>query len=353
MKPRASCLLLIFLFVLSAAAQNAPAVQPAEGDFIVRNFQFRDGETLPELRLHYATLGKPARDAAGKISNAVLILHGTTGSSRNYLGENFTHVLYGPGQPLDLSRWYVILPDSIGHGKSSKPSDGLRAHFPHYDYYDMVEAQYRLVTEGLHVSHLRLVTGISMGGMHTWLWGEEHPDFMDALMPLVSQPVEIAGRNRMWRRTAMDAIRKDPAWNNGDYQTPPSGQLAAARLFAIVVDGDLDLQQRAPAAQSADALLDQMAERWAHQDANDMLYQLDCSRTYNPQPNLERIQARLIAVNASDDFINPPDLGIVDREIKRVKHGRYVLLPSNGHGHATVGDPNLWKAHLVELLGTP
>jgi len=252
-----------------------------------------------------------------------------------------------------VSRWYVILPDSIGHGKSSKPSDGLHARFPHYDYYDMVEAQYRLASEGLGINHVRLVTGISMGGMHTWLWGELHPDFMDGLMPMVSQPVEIAGRNRMWRRTAMDAIRNDPGWNNGEYQTPPPNMVTVARLFAIAVGGPLDLQTRAPTRDAADSLLDQASAGWAHADANDMLFQLDCSRSYNPEPDLERIQARLIAINAPDDFINPPELGIMDRTIKRVKNGRYVLLPLAGRGHGTVGDLSLWKNYLEELLQAP
>jgi homoserine O-acetyltransferase len=232
---------LAFFFVLVcvalASVQSQIPQQPKQGDFVLRDFHFRSGEVLPELRLHYATLGTPVRDAHGTVQNAVIILHGTTGSGKASLTPAFL-ALYAPGQPLDVSRWYVILPDSIGHGQSSRPSDGLRARFPRYDYYDMVEAQYRLVTERLGINHLRLVTGISMGGMHTWLWGELHPDFMDALMPMVSQPVEIAGRNRMWRRTAMDAIRKDPGWNNGEYQTPPTIMVTVARIFAMAVGAD-------------------------------------------------------------------------------------------------------------------
>ena len=357
---------LILFSVALAHAQSPTALQPREGDFVLRDFRFRSGEVLPELRLHYATLGTPVRDAHGVVQNAVIILHGTTRSGKVFLNPAYM-ALYGPGQPLDLSRWYVILPDSIGHGKSSKPSDGLHARFPHYDYYDMVEAQFRLVTEGLGVNHLRLVAGVSQGGMHTWLWGELHPDFMDALMPIVSQPVEIAGRNRMWRKTAMDAIRNDPGWNNGEYQTQPTSMVTVARLAAIAVGGPLDMQTRAPTREAADSLLDQASAVWAGggslldqtstagalADANDTLYQLDCSRTYNPEPDLERIQARLIAINVPDDFINPPELGIMDRTIKRVKNGRYVLLPLSGRGHSSGYDPSLWKNYLEELLQAP
>ncbi|HYY68301.1 MAG TPA: alpha/beta fold hydrolase [Terriglobales bacterium] len=350
MRRLAWLLVLVWVAVTCAQAQTAP--QPKEGDFVPRDFHFRSGEVLPELRLHYATLGTPMRDSQGTVQNAVIFLHGTTGSGENYLTPAFEK-LYEPGQPLDISRWYVILPDSIGHGQSSKPSDGLHARFPHYDYYDMVEAQYRLVSQGLGLNHLRLVTGISMGGMHTWLWGELHPDFMDALMPMVSLPVEIAGRNRMWRRTAMDAIRNDSGWNNGEYQKQPANIVIAARMLALAVGGPLALQTRAPTRDAADSVLDQDSARWAHGDANDMLYQLDSSRTYNPEPDLERIQARLIAINAADDFINPPELGVMERAIKRVKKGRYVLLPLSGRGHATVGDPTVWNHYLQELLQPP
>jgi homoserine O-acetyltransferase len=363
---RIRALFLILFCVALAHAQSPTAPQPKEDDFVLRDFHFRSGETLPELRLHYAALGAPVRDAHGTVQNAVIILYGTSRSGKAFLNPAFM-ALYGPGQPLDLSRWYVILPDGIGHGKSSKPSDGLHARFPHYDYYDMVEAQFRLLREGLGVNHLRLVTGVSMGGMHTWLWGELHPDFMDALMPMVSQPVEIAGRNRMWRKTAMDAIRNDPGWNHGEYQTPPASMVTVARLFVIAVGGPLDRQTHAPTPEAADSLLDQASAAWASggnlldqasgarafADANDTLYQLDSSRNYNPEPDLERIQARLIAINVPDDFINPPELGIMDRTIKRVKNGRYVLLPLSGRGHSSGYDPSLWKNYLEELLQAP
>lgn len=349
---RRPLLLLFGLLAVFAQCQELPDLHSHDGDFVVRDFHFRSGEVLPELRLHYTTLGKPARDAQGTVQNAVVILHGTTGSGANYMSPAF-QTLYLPGQPLDVSRWYVILPDSIGHGQSSKPSDGLRVRFPHYDYYDMVEAQYRLVSEGLGINHLRLVTGISMGGMHTWVWGELHPDFMDALMPMVSMPVEIAGRNRMWRRTAIDAIRSDPDWKNGEYKKEPAGVITAARILAIAASGPRDLQTRAPSREAADQLLEEISAGWGHSDANDLLYQLDCSRTYNPEPALGKIRARLIAVNASDDFINPPELGIMEETIQRVKNGKFVLLPLTGRGHRTVGDPSRWKKYLEELLSAP
>jgi len=349
---RRSLLLLIGLLAAYLQCQELPDLHSHDGDFVLRDFHFRSGEVLPELRLHYTTLGTPVRDAQGTVQNAVVILHGTTGSGANYLSPAF-QTLYFPGQPLDLNGWYVILPDSIGHGQSSKPSDGLHARFPHYDYYDMVEAQYRLVTEGLGVSHLRLVMGISMGGMHTWLWGELHPDSMDALMPMVSMPVEIAGRNRMWRRTAMDAIRNDPDWKNGEYKKQPAGVITAARILAIAASGPLDLQTRAHTREAADYLLDEMSAGWAKRDANDFLYQLDCSRTYNPWPDLERIRARLIAINAADDFINPPEIGIMESTIQLVKNGKSVLLPLTGRGHRTVGDVSTWKKYLEESLQAP
>lgn len=321
-----------------------------QSDFVIHDFRFGSCEALPEVRLHYTTLGLPRRDDSGRVTNAVLLLHHTGGAGAKCLEEEFVKTLYERGQPLDASRWYTILPDSIGHGQSSKPSDGLRGCFPHYDYSDMVEAQYRLVTEELGVNHLRLVTGISMGGMHTWLWGVKHPRFMDALMPMVSLPVAIAGRNRMWRRAAMDAIRNDPAWNKGEYTRPPAGVGLAARVFAFAVAGAIDLQRRAPTRDEADRLLEEMARQRAESDANDFLWALDSSRTYNPQPHLRKIKARLLAVNAADDFINPTDLGILEREIKRVKKGRYVLLKSIGMGHHTAHHPQVWKRYLREML---
>jgi homoserine O-acetyltransferase/O-succinyltransferase len=337
------------------AAQNAPLAagypEQKEGDFVIRDFHFKSGESLPQLRLHYISLGRTQHDSSGSISNAVLILHGTTGSGRNFLSKTFASALFAPGQPLDANNFYIILPDSIGTGGSSKPSDGLHARFPHYEYDDMIEAQSRLVTQGLGIHHLRLVTGISMGGMHTWLWGEQHPDFMDALLPLACTPAAIAGRNRMWRKTTMDAIRNDPQWKNGEYQQQPAAMKTVANIFAVVIDGPLHLYQAAPTREAADSLLEEMSAGYGH-DANDLLYQVDASRNYNPAPALERVQAPLVAINAADDFINPPELGILEAATKKVKSGRYVLLPigPESRGHRTVGNPNLWKQYLAELL---
>ncbi len=340
------------LVVLAAPARAQTA--PREGDFVVRDFRFRSGETLPELRLHYLTLGKPARDARGHVTNAVLILHGTGGSGRQFLAPQFAGVLYGPGTPLDTARFYVILPDGIGHGRSSKPSDGLRMRFPRYDYADMVAAQHRLVSEWLRVDHLRLVVGTSMGGMHTWLWGETYPTFMDALMPLACLPVEIAGRNRVWRRMLMDAIRDDPEWKGGGYAAEPrAGLRAAVDLLLIAGSAPLDWQARFATRDSADRFLERTtAARLRDLDANDLLYQVDASRDYDPAPGLGEIVAPLVHVNSADDFINPPELGIAEREITKVKRGRFVLIPASPetHGHGTHTWAALWKQHLVELL---
>ncbi len=334
-------------------AQQNPVLTPAEGDFVIKDFRFASGESLPELRLHYATFGRLERDARGSARNAVLILHGTGGTGRQFLRDVFAGVLFGPGQLLDTSRDYVILPDGIGHGRSSKPSDGLHARFPHYTYDDMVRAHYRLLTEHLGVNHLRLVMGTSMGGMQTWVWGETYPDFMDALMPLASLPVEIAGRNRTQRKMILDAIRTDPAWQNGEYSSQPRGVTTALYILMIMGSAPLQWQKVAPTRVVADSILDDYVRaRLAQTDANDMLYYFDASRFYNPAPNLERIVAPLVAVNSADDEINPPELGIMEREIRRVKRGRYVLIPisdkTRGHGTHTLAA--LWKEELARLL---
>jgi homoserine O-acetyltransferase/O-succinyltransferase len=333
------------------AAQSYPA--PAEGDFVIRDFRFRSGEVLPELKLHYTTVGTPQKDSAGVVRNAVLIMHGTGGTGRAFLREQFAGVLFGPGQLLDATRYFIILPDGIGHGGSSKPSDGLHARFPHYGYRDMVEAQYRLVTEGLGVKHLRLVMGTSMGGMQTWLWGETYPDFMDALMPLASLPAEIAGRNRMMRRMVTDSIRGDPEWQGGEYKRQPRGLTSAIYTLIFMVSSPLQWQKQAPTREAADKLFDQLVANYQKQfDANDMLYQFDASRDYDPAPELEKIRAPLVAVNSADDQVNPPELGIMEREIGRVRRGRYVLIPTSDQtrGHGTHSLPAVWKQHLAALL---
>lgn len=344
---------------LSAAALAAAPVRaeesPArEGDYTVRDFRFASGETLPELRLHYLALGRPARDAKGEVTNAVLVLHGTGGSGRQFLAPQFAGVLYGAGAPLDTTRFWVILPDGIGHGKSSKPSDGLRMRFPRYDYADMIEAHHRLLTGHLGVRHLRLVMGTSMGGMHTWMWGERWPGMMDALMPLACQPVAIVGRNRLWRDMAMDAIRSDPDWKGGEYVSPPrAGLRTAIDLLLIAGSAPIYMQHALATRDTVDRYLQaQLAARMASTDANDLLYQIDASRDYDPSPGLERITAPVMFVNSGDDFINPPELGIAEREIGRVRRGRFVLIPASSEtrGHGTHTWAALWKPHLEELL---
>ncbi len=319
---------------------------PAEGDFTIRDFRFHSGEMLPELRLHYNTVGNPSNPA-------VLIMHGTGGTGRGFLSAGFAGELFGPGQPLDAKKYFIILPDGIGHGKSSKPSDGMRAHFPHYCYHDMVAADYRLLTQQLGVKHARLIMGTSMGAMHSWVFGEMYPDFMDALMPLASAPVEIAGRNRMLRRMIIDSIRDDPEWNNGDYEKPLHGLLAAQYGLTVMTSSPLQMLKQSPTRAQADAAFDKIKERATRTDANDMLYQFESSTDYNPEPELEKIKARLIAVNSADDQVNPPELGILERDIKRVKNGRYVLIPISDQtrGHGTHSVAKLWKQYVVELLG--
>jgi homoserine O-acetyltransferase len=328
---------------------------PIEGDYVIRDFRFKSGETLPELKQHYTTIGTIARDATGRVTNAVLIMHGTGGTGRAFLREQFAGVLFGRGQLLDATKYFIILPDGIGHGASSKPSDGMHARFPHYDYDDMVEAQYRLVTEKLNVNHLRLVMGTSMGGMQTWVWGETHPDFVSALMPLASLPVEIAGRNRMMRRMVIDSIRNDPQWQGGEYKQQPHGLASAIYTLVFMVSSPMQWQKQAPTREAADKFFDQMVQNYLRQfDANDMLYQFDASRNYNPAPLLEKIKAPLVAVNSADDQVNPPELGVMEREIKRVARGRYVLIPVSDQtrGHGTHSLPALWKQYLAELLAT-
>jgi len=343
---------LLLVFAAAIACLGQPAPEPVEADWIARDFTFESGETLPQLRIHYTTLGAPSRDSAGRVRNAVLILHGTGGSGDSFLSSNFSGVLFGTGQPLDAARYYIILADGIGHGKSSKPSDGLHSRFPHYDYQDMVRAQYRLVREGLGIDHLRLVMGTSMGGMHTWMWGEQYPDFMDALMPLASAPVEIAGRNRIFRRIIIDSIRTDPDWRNGEYTEPPRGLLAAHYALFMMTSSPRRIHESAPTRDQADAEFERIKRNALRADANDMLYAWESSRNYNPAPQLERIKAPLVAVNSADDEVNPPELGILEREIRRVPRGRYILIPTSDetYGHGTHSLAAVWYRHLVDLL---
>jgi homoserine O-acetyltransferase len=345
---------ILLLAAISAAAQQKSGPVTTEGDFVVKKFHFHSGETLENLRLHYTTLGKPERDAQGRVRNAVLILHGTGGSGAQFLGQHFAGELYGPGQLLDATKYFIVLPDGIGHGKSSKPSDGLHAKFPQYDYDDMVAAHHELLTEGLGVNHLRLILGTSMGCMHSFVWGETFPDFMDALMPLACQPVEIAGRNRIWRKMVMDAIRNDPEWKGGEYSVQPKQALRTAQdLLLIAGSAPLYMQKTLPTRSAADKFLDDYYKSHSSgQDANDLLYQVNASRNYDPSPDLEKITAPVMYVNSADDFINPPELGMASTEIKRVKNSKFVLLPISAEtrGHGTHTLPAIWKQYLAELL---
>jgi len=335
----------------------AAALDTREGDFNLPNFPFRSGETLPQLHLHYTSLGVPKQDAHGRVINAVLILHGTGGDGHQFLRPQFADVLFKPGGLLDPAKYFIILPDGIGHGKSSKPSDGLRARFPHYDYDDMVAAQHALLTQGLHINHLRLVMGTSMGCMHSFVWGEMYPDFADALMPLACLPVQIAGRNRMWRKMVMDAIRNDPAWAAGEYKDEPQMALrTAADLLIIAGSAPHQMHKTYPTREAADKYVeDSVGKDLATLDANDLLYQVDASRNYDPSGALEKITARVMWVNSADDFINPPELGIAEREAKRLKNGRFVLIPTSDqtHGHGTHTWAAVWQQYLAKLLNTP
>ena len=347
---------LIFLAATSGLSGNAHAADPPsqEGDFVARNFKFRSGETLSTLRLHYTTLGKPLRDGAGHITNAVLILHGTSSDGHQFFQPQFADMLFVPGGLLDPKKYFIVLPDSIGHGKSSKPSDGMHAHFPKYGYDDMVEAQYVLLTQGLHVDHLRLILGTSMGCMHVFDWGEKHRNFADALMPLACLPVQVSGRNRLWRRLAIDAITSDPAWKGGDYKAEPREGLRTASVLKLLSGSSaLQMQKQYPSRDAADAFAkSRMDDDLATLDANDILYQFDASRDYDPSSALELITAPVMWVNSADDFSDPPELGIAEREVRRLKKGRFVLIPISDltHGHNTHSWAAAWKDYLAELL---
>jgi len=351
---RRTGLVVVWIVITSAfALQAAEYPQPTEADYSIRDFKFASGQTLPDLRIHYRTLGKPQKDASGQTRNAVLIMHGTTGSGAQFIRPEFAGELFGKDQPLDAEKFFIILPDGIGHGKSSKPSDGMHAKFPQYGYIDMIAAQYRLLTEGLSVTHARLVMGTSMGGMHSWLWGELHPDFMDALMPLASLPTQISGRNRAWRRMVIDAIRNDPGWMEGEYKTQPPSLRTAAEMLWFMSSNPILRQQEASTLAKTDEVVDKFADQIVKaDDANDILYAVEASRDYDPGPNLEKIKAPLLAINSADDLINPPELGILEREIKRVPHGRAEVIPfsdkTRGHGSHTIAA--LWKDDLVKLL---
>jgi homoserine O-acetyltransferase len=352
-----SAFLLIGLTPASTRAQTGtPATWPTpqEGDYTVHNFRFQTGETLPDVRIHYRALGKPVKDASGRTTNAVLILHGTSGTGETFLRPIFSGVLFGPGQLLDAGKFYIIIPDNVGHGKSSKPSEGMHAHFPQYDYADMIALQHELIEKGLGVNHLRLILGTSMGCMHSWMWGETYPDMMDALMPLACLPVEIAGRNRLWRKMLIDGIRQDPDWKNGDYASEPRAALQISEDMLILAgSAPLHMQADLPTRDAVDKFLDDSMKRApATTDANDLLYAVSASRNYDPSSKLGTIQAHVMYINSADDFINPPELGIAEREIKKVKNGKFVLLPTSlgTFGHGTHTHAAVWQSYLKELL---
>ena len=337
-----------------AAPVRTQTPGPVEGDYIARDFRFGTGDALPALKLHYRTLGTPRRDASGVVRNAVLILHGTGGTGEGFLSRTFGGELFGPGQLLDASRYFIVLPDGIGHGKSSKPSDGLHARFPKYTYDDMVRAQHAMLTDGLKVNHLRLVLGTSMGAMHCWVWGEMYPDFADGLVPLASVPTQIAGRNRVMRKMIMDSIMQDPAWKNGEYaEQPRQGLVGALNLLLMMTSSPLQWHKSGVTRDAADQWYEgQIKSRFAATDANDMLYQFGASREYDPSPNLETITAAVLAINSADDMVNPPELGLMEKLMPRVKRGRYILIPTSDQtrGHGTHSLPAIWGRHLSDFL---
>jgi homoserine O-acetyltransferase len=336
------------------AAQGAAAYPaPRQADAVLKDFRFRSGETMAELRMHYRTIGTPVRSAQGVVTNAVLIMHGTGGTGAQFVSNSFAGELFGAGQLLDGTKYFIVLPDDIGHGGSSKPSNGMHAKFPRYGYLDMVEAEFRLLTEGLGVTHLRLVMGTSMGGMHTWLWGEEHPDMMDALMPLASVPTQISGRNRAWRRVIIDAITNDPAWQGGEYTAQPPSLRVAGQMLYLMSDNPVRRANASPTLARADQALDaSVASYIRSNDANDVLYAFRASEDYDPGPKLEQIKAPLVAINSADDLINPPEIGLLEREIARVPKGRAVMIPLSDRtaGHGTHTLAAIWKSYLAELL---
>jgi homoserine O-acetyltransferase len=335
-----------------ASDVTQPAAPEQSADFVAHDFQFSDGTVLPEVRIHYVTIGTPHRDAHGRIDNAILLMHGTTASSQEFLTPLMRRELYASGQPLDAQRYFIVIPDGLGRGGSSKPSDGLRTRFPRYGYSDVVEANHQLLVDGLHVTHLRLVLGVSMGGMQTWMWGERYPDMADALMPVVSQPIAIAGRNWLWRQMVIGAIRNDPDWHNGDYTTEPTQWLRVMPIFAVLTGNPARLQAQAPDRRTATDLYDNLIEQARKSDANDVLYWFDSSYDYNPTAQLNKIRARVLAVNFNDDLLNAVDLGVMQRLIPTVARGRFVEVPETEHsyGHQTQTHPEEWKQYVSELL---
>jgi homoserine O-acetyltransferase len=352
---RSIALLLSLALPLSLSVPLAAQGTFPGSDYVIHNFKFSTGETLPELKIHYVTMGTPRRNARGVVTNAVIVNHGTGGTGGTFTSRTFAGELFAPGQLLDTAKYYVVLPDNIGHGKSSKPSDGMHAHFPKYTYDDMVDAQHELLTKGLNVNHLRLAMGTSMGCMHAWVWGERYPDFVDGLVPLACAPTQIAGRNRMIRTMIMDFVRNDPGYQGGDYTTQPAGLRQAMGMLYIMTSAPKVQQRAAASRDKADSVIRAyLDQNFANHDANDVLYQFDSSRDYDPSHDLEKITASVLAINSADDFVNPPELGLMEQLMPRVKHGEYVLLPitDQTRGHGTHSLPAVWKSHVAAFLET-
>jgi len=362
---KASAALALIVATAAAAAQtmSTPAAAPApapinwpthDGNYDVENFHFRSGETLPKLYLHYLTLGSPHRNQAGHVDNAILLLHGTGGDAHTLLNPVFSNVLFGPGQPFDISRYFLILPDDIGHGQSSKPSDGLRMSFPHYTYDDMVASQHQMLLDGLHVDHLRLILGTSMGCMQAFVWGETYPTFSDALAPFACLPTEIAGRNRIMRYMAIENVKRDPAWQHGNYtHEPVEGLRTASEMLVVMGSSARQMQKAAPTRAAAEAYVDNyLARATAHTDANDLIYYFDASRDYNPEPRLSSITAPLLWINSADDYINPPDLGLAPQLARKIPHAHFILIPTSDatFGHGTHTHAAVWKQYLVDFM---
>src|SRR5215471_1011223 len=354
MKFRALLALTLSLGIAPAVAQTTNWPNQIEGDYVIKDFRFADGETIPELKMHYTTLGTAKRNADGEIVNGVVLLHGTSGSGKNWLLPSLAGELFGKGQPLDAADYFIVIPDSIGVGGSAKPSDGLKGKFPHYRYHDIVEAEHILVTQGLNVKHLRLVLGSSMGGMQTWMWGEMYPDLMDGLMPIASQPIQISGRNWMMRRIRIEAIKNDPDYNGGNYTKNPTHYIYTAPFGAMTTESVVRLQEMAPTREAGDKMYKELVEEAKKGDANNALYGIEAVMDYDPSHDLEKIKARLLAINFADDEANPPELGVLDPAIARIKNARHVVVPASSetHGHYSHLRAKLWKSHLVELLKT-
>jgi homoserine O-acetyltransferase len=343
------------LSLASHAFAATPAEQPTNehsADFVAKNFQFSEGTVLPEIRIHYVTLGTPQHDTHGNVTNAVLLMHGTTGTSKAYLTPLMRKELFAPGEPLDASRYFIVIPDGLGRGGSSKPSDGMRTRFPHYGYGDVVEANHRLVVDGLHIKHLKLVLGTSMGGMQTWMWGERYPGMADALMPIASQPIAMAGRNWLWRQMIVGAIRNDPGWQDGAYTTQPTQWTRVMPIFTLMTNNPARMQGQAPDRDAATRMYDSLVTEAGKTDANDLLYWFESSWDYNPEPQLSKIRDKLFAVNFNDDLINATDLGVMQRLIGQVPKGRFVEMPetAQSYGHQTLAHPEVWKPYLVQLM---